>query len=101
MGLVGYTPAGRAYCLTDGTFGATANAAFLSLAFGQLVRPWRPDLADIYLCWARQQARPCACMLCVCACMCACATARLAGQILHSSFQGSCLHPALAVRSFL
>ena len=53
---MGYTPAGRAYCLTDGTFGATANSAFLGLAFGQLIRDWRPDLANIYLCWARQQA---------------------------------------------
>lgn len=61
-GQVGYTPAGRAYSLADGTFGATANAAFLGLAFGQIIRPWRPDLADIYLCWARQQVCPAPCL---------------------------------------
>ena len=112
-GQVGYTPAGRAFNLADGTFGATANAAFLGLAFGQIIRPWRPDLADIYLCWARQQVRPALCRA-ACAwpfhipemhtlsgrCLPKCAADMLSrhAQTQHSSMQAarepSTLHPA-------
>ncbi|KAK9803849.1 hypothetical protein WJX73_008180 [Symbiochloris irregularis] len=52
-----YTPAGRAYSLQSPFNGATGSATFLALAFSDVIRPFDRNLADIYLCWARSQAR--------------------------------------------
>ena len=54
-GQISYTPAGRAYCQANAGLGTTANSVFLALVFQDVIRDWRPDLADIYLCWAREQ----------------------------------------------
>ena len=54
-GQINYTPAGRAYCQANAGLGTTANSVFLALVFQDVIRDWRPDLADIYLCWAREQ----------------------------------------------
>ena len=56
-GQISYTPAGRAYCNNNAGLGVTANSIFIALAFQDIIRSWRPDLADIYLCWAREQVR--------------------------------------------
>lgn len=57
-GKVVFTPKGRAYNIRAPTLGSTANAALLSVLYGQTRSPYIPQAkADRYTCFARSQVR--------------------------------------------